>query len=72
MININALKSSVIKKGYNISDVAARIGVTPSTLYRKINGSTRLSIEEANKIIKMLELDKSDAVDIFFNGAKSH
>lgn len=68
MINTNKLKGKIVENGLNIHSVAKAIGVDTSTLYRKIkSGGSKISIREADAIVKILGLTPSEATDIFFS-----
>ncbi|WP_232306043.1 helix-turn-helix domain-containing protein [Pontibacillus litoralis] len=68
-MNVNKLKGKIVEHEMNIEELADKIGVDKSTLYRKLNrkGET-LSIKEANSIVNVLNLSKEESVAIFFNG----
>ncbi|AUJ26587.1 helix-turn-helix domain-containing protein [Virgibacillus dokdonensis] len=67
-MNVNKLKGKIVENEMNIRELAEKIGVDRSTLYRKLNnkGDT-LSIKEANRIVYVLNLTKEEATAIFFN-----
>ena len=67
MVNINKLRGAIVEREMNMGDLADRIGVDRSTLYRKIssNGSS-FTIEEADLISKALKLTADEATAIFF------
>lgn len=69
VMNVNKLKGKIVEHEMNIEELADKIGVDKSTLYRKLNrkGET-LSIKEANSIVNVLNLSKEESVAIFFNG----
>ncbi|OZV12278.1 phage repressor protein [Tissierella sp. P1] len=68
MVNVNKLKGKIVENGLNISELAKKIGLDRSTLYRKLNsdGET-FTIKEANLIFRELKLTKVEAMEIFFN-----
>ena len=67
-MNVNMLKGKIVEKGLNVDAVAGMIDVDRSTLYRKINGvGDKLTIGEANLIVKGLHLTKEEAMSIFFS-----
>lgn len=67
-VNVNKLKAKAVEQGMSVSQLAAKIGMNQSTLYRKLNadGET-LMIREANAIVKELNLSANDAMAIFFS-----
>ena len=58
--------SYVVKNGMTRTDFASKIGVSESTLYRRMKGRSRLSLDEANKIVAMLNIKRADILPIFF------
>lgn len=66
-MNVNKLKGKIVENGLNVSQLAVSIGVDRTTLYRKLtsNGET-LTISEAEKIAKVLNLSMEDVKAIFF------
>lgn len=64
-MNANKLKAKIVENGLNISKTAELIGVSKSSLYRKLNGSDRLTINEAAKLKNILELTDLEALEIF-------
>lgn len=68
MVNIQRLKGKIVEKGFTQKDLAKFIGIDRSTFYRKIkNKGQKFNIDEVGKIISTLNIDKEDAIDIFFN-----
>mgnify|MGYP003415467293 CR=1 FL=1 len=47
------------------TDFASKMGVSGSTLYRRMKGRSRLSLDEANKIVAMLNIKRADILPIF-------
>lgn len=67
-MNVNKLKGKIVEKGMNLSDVANRIGVDRSTLYRKINTQgDNLTVSEVSRIATVLDLSSDEITNIFFN-----
>lgn len=68
MVNVNKLKGKIVENEKTIAELAEKIGLDRSTLYRKLSsdGET-FTIKEANLICKELKLSKQEAMEIFFN-----
>lgn len=67
-INTNKLKGKIVERGMNIAELADKIGLDKSTLYRKIsNGGETLLVKEANAMVNALDLTEEEAVAIFFS-----
>ena len=68
MVNINKLKGKIVERGMTIKDVADRMGVNKSTVYRKISDDGRtLTVKDANMLFEILELTTEEATAIFFS-----
>lgn len=69
-MNVNRLKGRIVERGLNISEVAQKMDIDRSSLYRKLNakGET-LTVREAQKLVDVLELDSGEAVAIFFENS---
>lgn len=67
-VNIRKLKSKLTELGMNVSDLGKAIGYDKSTIYRRFqNNGASMSVDDANKIIRALELTKDEAIAIFFS-----
>ena len=66
MVNVDKLRGKIVEKRMSVEKVAEAIGLDVSTLYRKLKYSDKLTIGEASKISKVLELTAAEVNDIFF------
>ncbi len=66
MFNKAAFCDSLSEKHISLKSVSERIGVDPSTLYRKMNGFSDFTRSEVQDISRMLQLSPSEIQDIFF------
>lgn len=66
-MNIDKLKRRIIEKGYNMRGFCRAIGMSASSLYRKMRGSREFDRDEIERIIDTLSLTESEIIDIFFN-----
>ena len=64
-MNANKLKAKIVENGLNVSKTAELIGVSKSSLYRKLNGNDKLTIGEAAQLKHILELTDLEALEIF-------
>ena len=64
-MQVNLLKAKLVEKGLNVEWLAEKIGVTASSMYRKLNNSDRVTIGEAQRIKEALDLSDSEASAIF-------
>lgn len=66
LINANKLKGKIVERGMTVNDLAGFIGVSPSTLYRKLNGDIVFTVREASQIGRGLDLSIDELNSIFF------
>lgn len=68
MANIYLLKEKIKSADIEVDDLAQKIGIDRSTFYRKLakEGST-FSLAEADKMKSILNLNREDAMLIFFD-----
>lgn len=68
MVNINKLRGKIIENGLSVKDLADKLEIDRSTLYRKMNseGDT-MTISDAEKISKILNLSLEEVNSIFFS-----
>lgn len=67
MVNINKLRGKIVEVGLTVEEVAKRVGMNTSTLYRRMcNGGGSFTINEADKIASVLQLSASELNEIFF------
>lgn len=60
MINTKEIKKLLIDKDLKIHDVAAYIGKSYSNTLLKINGKAPMTLQDAEKIQFLLDIDDSD------------
>lgn len=66
-MNIRKLKAAMVERGINTAQLADRIGVNRSTLYRRIATQGRgFTIGEAESIASVLGLSPAESTAIFF------
>lgn len=61
------LKAKVLKQGLSVTDLAERIGIHGSSLYKKLRGEVDFQLWELKKIYKVLNLSKDQMWEIFFD-----
>lgn len=66
-INVNELKAECVRNGLTLENLAARIGVNPATLHRKVSGETEFRRNELQIIKLTLKLDNRKFLAIFLN-----
>ncbi len=66
-VNVNRIHAKLKELSITVEDVAKRMGIARSTLYRKLNNSgAGLSVKDAQSLIDILQLTQQEALDIFF------
>lgn len=65
-MNGRKLKAKIVERGLTVEKFASLIDMTRSSLYRKLNNSTKMTIGEAVRIKEVLELTDEEASVIFF------
>ncbi len=64
MVNINLLKSEIVKNGYTQKSLAKELGMSEQTFCRKMKKGV-FGTDDAAKIIKILDI--KEPVSIFLN-----
>jgi len=66
MLDAEKLSIAIKQRGLTLSALADNVGVNKSTFYRKLkNGGDNFLLWEIEAIVKILELTKIDAIEIF-------
>lgn len=67
LVNIELLKEKIRRKGYNPRTFSNKLGIDPSTLYRRYaNNGEDFTIGEAEAIAEVLDLTNEEFDSIFF------
>ena len=66
MVNTNKLKGRIVEQGLTFGSLACIIGVSPSTLGRKIRNLSDMTLEEVERIREALEIPPSRIMEYFF------
>ena len=66
MVNVNKLKAKLVETGMNIDDLSKFTGLTKTKIYRRLKHPTEFTIEEADKMVNVLDLNQYEAISIFF------
>ena len=67
LVNANKLRGKIVERGMNVSSVSVAIGLNKSTCYRKLSGDCPFTIQDADKLVDVLNLTADDAKSIFFS-----
>ena len=61
------LKAEMLTRGITAHDLAVLIGISYSTVLRKLSGDSHFTVEEVLKVKQGLRLTKAKATEIFFH-----
>lgn len=61
----NKLKAKMVEKDITVALLAKKIGINPTTFYRKCN-TNYFTLQEMTTIAELLDLHNEDLLDIFF------
>lgn len=66
-VNVDKIHGKIKELRTNVVEVAARMGIDQSTLYRKLrkNGAG-LTVKDAQQLVEILQLTDEEALLIFF------
>ena len=62
---MHKLRAKIIEQEMNVEEMAKIIGVSPTTLYRRLRAPLKMTIGDAIKIKDVLGLTDEEALDIF-------
>ena len=65
--NIPELKAECVRRGLTLDELASKIGVSNTSLYRKMSGKTEFSRNELQAIRDALYLNDAQFLRIFFD-----
>lgn len=67
MVNVDKLRGKIVECRMTVDEVAKAVGINTATLYRRLNGGGgTFTIDEADKIAKILSLTADELNKIFF------
>lgn len=64
MLAINELRAAMARKEYSMNDLADILGVSRSTIYRRMRGESEFTVTEVIKMIDVLNI--TDPERVFF------
>ena len=72
LIEVNLMKNEkliekVNESGYKRDFIAAKLGLSPYGLTKKLRGQNEFKVSEAKSIMKILNISKEEAFDIFLS-----
>ena len=66
-MSVNKLRGKMVSLDVSMEEVAKVLGVTVSSMYRKLNSFEKITIGEAKKIKEFLGLTDAEAIEIFLS-----
>lgn len=67
LVNVNKIHGRIKELKTNIVEVAGKMGIDKSTLYRKLaNNGAGLTVKDAQMLVEILQLTDEEALLIFF------
>ncbi|WP_102342646.1 helix-turn-helix domain-containing protein [Galactobacillus timonensis] len=70
-MNMNLLKARMIQNNTSAEELSKAIGISKASFYRKISSKTEFTRDEISDISRILSLDASDVMAIFFGNEVS-
>ena len=68
MVNTNKLRGRIMEQGLTIGSLASMIGISPSTLGRKIKNQADMTLGEVEAIRSILKIPPDRVMEYFFVG----
>lgn len=65
-MNANKFKYFVAERGLTLNELASKMGMNNSTLYRKMKGISDFTRDEILDCAKILKISEDELLDIFF------
>jgi len=66
MVNTKKIKARLVELGTTIAHISGDMDMTPYTLGRKIGNQSDMTLNEANKLQKLLDIPDDDFNAYFF------
>ncbi len=71
MINSCKLRAKIMEKGLTIAETADMIGISASTLGRKIKNKADMTLCEVEMLCSALDIPKERILEVFFSVGKA-
>ena len=66
-MNANLLRGAIAVAGMNVEAVAKKMNISHMAFYNKLNGATEFNRAEMSSIKKILKLNNTEFIKIFFD-----
>ncbi|MBQ4518338.1 MAG: helix-turn-helix transcriptional regulator [Clostridia bacterium] len=70
MVNTNKLRGRIVEQGLTFGSLAMKVGISPSTLGRKIRNVSDMTLEEVERIRDVLGIPTNRIMEYFFTEEK--
>lgn len=68
MLNVNKFKGAIARAGHTQESLAKEMDMSPNTLNAKVNGNSRITVDEVVKFCEVLSIDNdSEKIEIFLS-----
>ena len=67
MAKLNVLKGKLTEKNATYADCAKELGISITTFSKKMNGQSKFTVDEANKISCFINLSGAEKINIFLD-----
>lgn len=64
-MNALKLKAKIVERNITMEELAKQIGISTTTLYRKVKYPLRMTLMEVLQIKDILDISDAEAIDIF-------
>ena len=64
-MNSFKLKAKIVERNITMEELAKQIGISTTTLYRKVKYPLRMTLMEVLQIKDILDISDAEAIDIF-------
>ena len=64
-LNSFKLKAKIVERNITMEELAKQIGISTTTLYRKVKYPLRMTLMEVLQIKDILDISDAEAIDIF-------
>ena len=65
-MDLEKLNAFLDKSGFSKSDIAAKLGLSRASLYKKLSGETAFSSSEISRLAVITRMTAEEIFDIFF------
>lgn len=60
MVNVNKLKGAIMRAGFTQGTLASAMKMSPNTLNIKVNGGSKITVDEAKEMCAILGIENNE------------